>query len=180
MLMKPNYIFTSARLGMRPWQDADLTPFAAMNAHPEVMRHFPNLLTSEQSQQLIQRIMKGYEQYGYCFYATDLLETGEFIGFIGFMYQTFESHFTPCVEIGWRLDHRFWNKGLATEGAKACLDYGFNQLGFTSVYSFTATCNNASERIMQKIGMQKIGEFEHPRLEKGHHLRPHVLYKTEQ
>ena len=101
------------------------------------------------------------------------------IGFIGFIHQTFESDFTPCSEISWRLRPEFWGKGYATEGAMACLDYGFNYLDFQSVYSFTATVNTRSERVMQKIGLHKVKEFDHPKLERSSWLCRHVLYKID-
>lgn len=173
-----NYLIQTKRLGLRTWKESDLEPFAKINACPQVMRYYPNPLSSEATQQFMARIMQQYQDYGFCVYAVDLLETEQFIGYIGFMRPNFESYFTPCVEIGWRLDASVWNRGLATEGALACLDYGFNQLGFEEIYSFTAVVNTPSERVMQKIGLQKIDSFEHPLLPQGHTLRQHVLYKT--
>ena len=171
-----NYLIQTDRLGLRTWQANDIEPFAQITSNPEVMRYYPSLLTKEQTALFVDRIMQQYDDYGFCVYAVDLLETGQFIGYIGFMRPTFESAFTPCVEIGWRLDNRVWNRGLATEGALACLDYGFNTLKLDKIYSFTATVNHPSERIMEKIGMKKIGEFDHPLLEKGSRLERHVLY----
>lgn len=171
------YIFTSQRLGFRKWSEADIEPFAAINADPDVMKYFPNILTLEETSVFVDRIHASFSKYNYCFYAVDILKSQEFIGFIGFMWQTFEANFTPCAEIGWRLKKQVWNQGLATEGATRCLQYGFNELNFKEVYSFTATINKPSERIMQKISMQKIGEFDHPKLAKEDVLCRHVLYK---
>lgn len=175
--MEKQYLITTPRLGFRLWQATDLEPFAAMNANPEVMRYFPSLLSEKQSQSLIEKVMQHQEKYGYCAYAVDLLKNKQFIGYIGFMKPSFEEFFTPCVEIAWRLDNRFWNQGLATEGALACLEYGFEALDFNEIYSFTTVLNIPSERIMQKIGMTKIGTFEHPLLDKKDKLRTHLLYK---
>ena len=174
-----NYLFQSDRLGFRPWKASDEVPFGQMNSDPLVMEFFPKMLTAEENRAFVKRIMDAFAENNSCFYAVDLLETGEFIGFIGFSRPRFEADFTPCVEIGWRLKKEVWGQGLATEGAKRCLEYGFDDLGFEEVFSFTATLNKRSERIMQKIGMSKIGEFDHPKIEKGHRLERHVLYKID-
>lgn len=106
----------------------------------------------------------------------EVKESKEFIGFIGFHRPSFEADFTPCIEIGWRLKRDAWGKGYATEGAKACLKYGFTELNFKEVYSFTAKINKPSEKVMKKIGMQYVKEFDHPKLEPNNKLCKHVLY----
>ena len=174
------YLFTSERLGFRTWQAEDLQPFAQLNADPEVMEYFPHPYTLQETEQSILRFNKHFDTHNVCFWAVDILETGEFIGFIGMVYQEFEADFTPCHEIGWRLKRASWGQGYATEGAKRCLAYAFQDLKLPAIYSFTATLNTRSERVMQKIGMHKVGEFEHPKLAEGHRLRTHVLYKIDQ
>jgi len=173
------YIIRSKRLGFREWLDEDFKPFSKMNADPEVMKFFPKNMTANETGDLIIRTKDYFQEFGYGLYAVDKLENNEFIGFIGFMKANFEASFTPCVEIAWRIKHEEWNNGYATEGAKACLHFGFEKLQLTEIYSFTSTLNVRSEKIMQKIGMIKIGEFEHPKVEKGNKLRTHVLYKIE-
>jgi ribosomal-protein-alanine N-acetyltransferase len=118
------------------------------------------------------------EQYGFGFWAVEERISGRFIGFIGLQWTNFEADFTPCVEIGWRLDKRYWRKGYATEGARACLDHAFHQSNLEEVYSFSARVNEPSEGVMKKIGMQKIGEFEHPNVHSRSKLASHVLYRT--
>lgn len=173
------YIFKSDRLGFRNWEEGDLTPFAEMNADPEVMTFFPNCLTRDQTAEMIARLKTGYAENGYTFFAVDELESQDFIGFIGLIQPNFEAFFTPCVEIGWRLKKSVWNKGYATEGANACLTYGFKTFGFSEIIAITAVVNKKSERIMQKVGMTYIGIFEHPQLALGHELRSHLVYKIE-
>lgn len=173
----PNYLFSSARLGFRNWQERDQMPFSRMNTDPKVMEHFPGLLSKEESDGLISRFMDHQEQYGFCFFAVDETESGNFIGFIGLKRTGFEEFFTPCVEIGWRLHPDFWGKGYATEGAVACLDFGFNQLNLDKIVSFTTTTNHRSEKVMQRIGMSKVAEFELKLIPEGHPLRRHVLYE---
>ncbi len=174
-----NYIFQSARLGFRKWVNDDIIPFSEMNKDDEVMEFFPSTLSEEESTALVDKINEMFNQFGYGLYVVDKLETKEFIGFVGFWHPPFESDFTPCVEIGWRINKENWNNGYATEGAKECLRYGFNQLRFKEVYSFTSKVNTKSEKVMQKIGMYKVKEFEHPKIKEGNELRSHILYKIE-
>lgn len=107
----------------------------------------------------------------------DNLENRAFIGFIGLARTPYKTSFNPCVEIGWRLKKNPWNLGYATEGAKRCLEFGFSHLNLTEIYSFTPCLNYRSEKVMQKIGMKKVGEFAHPKVEVGHVLPQHVLYR---
>ncbi len=162
--MKTTYIFTSKRLGFRNWNPKDLTAFAAINSDPEVMEHFPTLLTKQGSADFIERLTAHYTKYGYCYFATEILETGEFIGFIGLAYKDYRSDFTPAVDIGWRLNKSVWGKGYATEGAKRCLEFAFDHLNLEQIISTCPEKNINSEKVMKKIGMKKIGEFNHPLL----------------
>lgn len=149
-----------------------------MNSDPAVMRYFPDLYSRERTKEVFGNIQREFTDYGYGLYAAEEKVSGQFMGYIGFHQADFAVDFCPCVEIGWRLDKAFWNKGYATEGAQACLMHGFNNIGLTKIYSFTAVVNLPSERVMQKIGMHFERYFEHPGLPKGHSLRPHVLYKV--
>jgi len=173
------YIITTERLGLRRWTEDDYLPFAKMNKDKEVMQYFPSLLTDEETTAMINRINLHFEKHGFGLFALEKLSTKEFIGYTGFMVPSFESSFTPCVEIGWRLRKEDWGKGYATEAAKACLRYGFEVLGFKKIYSFTSTINLRSEKVMQSIGMIKEGEFDHPKIALDHPLCRHVLYTIE-
>lgn len=159
-----NYIFTSERLGFRVWTEEDLPEFAALNADQLVMEHFPKPLTWDEAEKFIERLQKHHKRHGHCYYATEIKETREFIGFIGLAYQDYPTEFTPAVDIGWRLKRSTWGNGYATEGAMRCLEYAFNTLKLVRVIS-TCTVNNIkSENVMRKIGMQKMGTFFHPKL----------------
>ncbi|MFY8005313.1 MAG: GNAT family N-acetyltransferase [Chitinophagaceae bacterium] len=182
--MVPPYIATNndiviatPRLFLRKWRTTDVSIYIEMNQNKEVMQFFPGFYTKEETMQQLQRTQETMQTHGYGLYALERRDTGEFIGFTGFAHPRFQSHFTPCVEIGWRIHQQHWQLGFATEAAKACLQYGFNELGFSTVYSFTSIHNLPSERVMQKIGMQKQGFFNHPFLADGHKLQLHVLYK---
>lgn len=175
--MTDTYLFQSERLGFRTWREQDIAPMAALNADPEVMEFFPSTQSLAETKAFFQKVAENFQEHGFCWYAVEVLETQEFIGFIGMAWNTMDVDFTPCTEIGWRLKKAAWGKGYATEGAKRCLAYGFEELQFKEIYSFTSTTNNRSERVMQKIGMSKVGVFEHPKLAIDHPLRPHVLYR---
>ncbi len=168
------------RLILRQWQKSDVDDFVAMNQDELVMKHFPNLLTKEQSLVLIERIKTHFEKYGYGLFALELKETKKFIGFCGLANVPFESHFTPAVEIGWRLASQFHGKGYATEAAKEVLRFAFENLKLSEIVSFTVPKNKASIRVMEKIGMKRDeeGNFKHPKLAKDHPLSWHVLYRV--
>ncbi len=168
--------FESERLIFRDWKDEDLSDFRKMNADPDVMEFFFKPLSTDETDVFVLRIMDELREEGYGLYAVEVKETGGFIGFIGFHKATLHLGLDPMIEIGWRLKKEAWGHGYATEGAKRCLAYGFEKLGFTDVYSFTSVVNIRSERVMQKVGMFKVQVFDHPRIEDGHVLRPHVLY----
>lgn len=177
--MENDYLFESERLGFRRWKASDREPFAALNANPDVMEFFPKTSSRAESDALVDRIEAHFEEKGYGLWAVERKEDGAFIGFIGLLDVNFDIGIEGATEIGWRLDQPFWKKGYATEGAKACLTYAFEELGKKEIYSFTATVNAPSETVMKRIGMEKVGEFEHPRVSEGSPLRKHVLYKKD-
>ncbi|MCP4976026.1 MAG: GNAT family N-acetyltransferase [Maribacter sp.] len=162
--MKKEYIFKSERLGFRNWTNGDLTEFAKINSDLEVMKYFPKTLVEDETLEFIQRLQNHYEKNGYSYFATEILKTGELIGFIGLAFQDYITDFTPAVDIGWRLKKDVWGQGYATEGAEKCLDFAFNKLKLENIISTCTKENSKSENVMKKIGMQKIGEFKHPKL----------------
>ncbi len=162
--MKKEYIFKSERLGFRNWKKSDLTEFAKMNSDLSVMEHFPKPLTKSETAELIDRLKNYYNKNTYTYFATEIITSGEFIGFIGLAFQEYKTDFTPAVDIGWRLKQSAWGKGYATEGAKKCLDFAFNKLNIDRVISICTELNSKSENVMKKIGMKKIQEFRHPKL----------------
>lgn len=169
--------FTTPRLALRRWRDADRAPFAAMNADPEVMRYFPSLQTAEISNAAIDHWMSQFAEQGWSNWAVELRETGQFIGFIGLSVPRRQLPFSPCVEIGWRLARDVWHQGYATEGARAVLDIGFGRLGLAQIVSFTALGNLPSRAVMERIGLRNAeADFDHPAVPEGHVLRPHCLY----
>jgi [ribosomal protein S5]-alanine N-acetyltransferase len=174
-----NYIISTERLGLRRWRQTDIDPFAKINSDEAVMKYFPATLSRSETIAMIQRIGDHFEKNGFGLYAVEEKKSGAFIGFTGFSIPSFESFFTPCVEIGWRYQKESWGRGLATEAAQACLQHGFNVLGFQQIFSFTSAINLPSEKVMKRIGMKKTGEFDHPKLDKANRLCRHVLYRID-
>ncbi|GII95889.1 GNAT family N-acetyltransferase [Sinosporangium siamense] len=167
------------RLILRRWTDADREPFAALCADPEVMEFFPSLMDRTQCDTMVDRIMLRTEELGYGLWAMELRATGEFVGFTGLAVPSFEAHFTPAVEVGWRLARSAWGYGYATEAAIASLDDGFTRLGLESVVSMTYVHNGRSRAVMERLGMRRdeAGDFDHPLVPEGNPVRPHVLYR---
>jgi RimJ/RimL family protein N-acetyltransferase len=167
------------RLLLREWEARDREPFACINADPRVMEFMPRCLSAAESDQMVDRIEAHFREHGFGLYATEVIAERRFVGYIGLLVPRFESRFTPCVEIGWRLDVDYWGRGLATEGARAVVRHAFESLGLDSLVSFTVPMNVRSMRVMEKIGMRRVAaeDFDHPNLPEGHRLRPHVLYR---
>ena len=180
--MPNNTLIKTERMILRPWRQEDLEPFAKLNADPRVMEHFPSVKSFEESTAEYTRIVEHFTKHGWGFWAAEVPNTAEFIGFIGLQVVTFPAPFTPSVEIGWRLGFDQWGKGYATEGAMAALKTGFEALNLNEIVSFTAVPNLRSQAVMQKIGMHHnpADDFNHPKLAIEHKLCRHVLYRLNQ
>ena len=150
-----------------------------MNADPEVMEHFPATLTPDESDAMIDRIEARFEEHGFGLWALEVAETGQFIGLTGLSVPGFEAHFTPVVEIAWRLTRSSWGHGYASEAARRALVFAFDDLELAEVVSFTSHTNLRSQRVMKRIGMTNdpAEDFDHPVLDEGHPLRRHVLWR---
>ena len=171
----------TARLLLRRWRKTDWAPFAALNADPLVMEHFPAPLRREESDDLADRIAAGFDERGWGLWAVEVLDQAAFAGFIGLNPATFDAPFTPAVEVGWRLARDYWGCGYATEGAGAALSFGFDALALEEIVSFTTHGNARSRRVMERLGMRRdpSDDFENPNLPEGDALRPHVLYRLD-
>jgi RimJ/RimL family protein N-acetyltransferase len=174
-------LIETERLRLRNWRDADLEPFARLNADPRVMEFFPRVLDRAGSDALAARERARIDEKGYGLYAAEVKAGGDFIGFIGLNDVTFAAAFAPAVEIGWRLSRECWGSGYASEGARAVIDDAFTRLDLRSLVSFTAEWNARSRRVMEKIGMvhDAEGDFLHPAIPPDHKLAPHVLYRID-
>jgi RimJ/RimL family protein N-acetyltransferase len=167
------------RLRLRQWTEDDRGAFARLNADARVMEYFPSRLSAAESHALATVIASHLEQHGWGLWAVEVPGVAPFAGFVGLSRPRFDAHFTPCVEVGWRLAKEFWGRGYATEGALAALQFAFETLGLDEIVSFTTASNCPSRRVMERIGMtyDPRDDFDHPGLPVGHTLRRHVLYR---
>jgi RimJ/RimL family protein N-acetyltransferase len=167
------------RLLLRAWRDPDRDAFAQMNADPRVSEFLLGPITRADSHEMVNRIHTCWRQRGYGLWAAERRDTGEFIGYVGLWPATFDAHFTPAVEVGWRLAPEHWGHGFATEGGRVALRYGFEDLGLEEIVSFTAVVNARSVRVMDRLGMQRDrdSDFDHPVMPLDHPARRHVLYR---
>ncbi len=168
------------RMLLRAWREPDREPFAAMNADPAVMEHFPSTLDKQQSDVMFDLIQRRWADGRPSLWAVEVPGAGEFIGFVGLLEPSFTAPFTPCVEVGWRLAAAHWGHGYAPEAAHAALGYGFDTLGAQEIVSFTVPANDRSRRVMDKLGLHHdpADDFDHPNLPPGDPLRRHVLYRV--
>ena len=152
-----------------------------MNADPRVMEFLPGVLSVEESNALADRIEAHFERNGFGLCAVELRHSHAFIGFIGLSTPSFQAHFTPCTEIGWRLAADYWGKGLATEGAREIVHCAFHEWRLHALVSFTVPANIRSRHVMEKLGMthDPADDFVHPSLPEGHRLRRQVLYRLQ-
>lgn len=171
-----SYQFRSNRLGFRNWIEKDVLELSLINLNAQVMEFFPSTWDYSQTLAFIERMQHQFAAKGYCYFAVDELSSGRLIGFIGLSDQVYEAEYTPCTDIGWRIHPEFWNKGYATEGAKACLDYGFKEINLKEILAVTPQLNWRSEKVMKSIGMKLKYEFKHPHLKDFPHLEDCFLY----
>lgn len=172
-------IIETDRLVLRTWKKEDAEAYFQINQDPKVIEFLPSPLTMEQVNDFISAVNLHQEKHGYTLWAVERKETSELIGFIGLNYTDWESHFTPAVEVGWRLGSQYWGNGFATEGAKASLDYGFKLCGLKEIVSFTVPANIRSIRVMEKIGLKRElnGDFAYPKLAADHPLSQQILFR---
>lgn len=152
------------RLLMRQWRDTDREPFAAINADPEVMAHYPAPMTREQSDAALAKLAAGIDATGIGLWALERRDDSALLGFVGIRNVPFEAHFTPAVEVGWRLRRDTWGSGYATEAAQECVRYGFETLGLEQIIAMARPDNWPSRRVMDRLGMwhDEAGTFRYP------------------
>lgn len=150
-----------------------------MNADAEVMLHFPAPLTRVESDHLASRVRTHFSEHGFGSWVLEIPGEMPFAGCVGLLNVTFASHFTPAVEIGWRLARAAWGKYYATEAAQCALRYAFETKQLQELVSFTVPANLRSQAVMQRLGMHSKVEdnFAHPNLPAGHPLSNHLLYR---
>ncbi len=169
------------RLLLRRWRDSDLEPFAAMNADPLAMEHFPSTLSRAESDAFAEHIERELERHGYGLWAVEMPGESPFVGFVGLIQVSDLMPFAPATEIGWRLARDHWGRGLAAEAARAAIAFGFDQLALAGIVAMTATSNARSRRLMERLGMRRdpTEDFTHPKIAAGDPLAAHVLYRLD-
>lgn len=167
------------RLILRSWKNEDVDPYFRINQDKRVIECLRGPLAMEEVRAFIAAMNKQQDVRGYSLWAVEEKATGELMGFIGLNFIDWQAHFTPAVEIGWRLGSQYWGRGYATEGAQAVLHHGFEKTGLEEIVAITVPANKRSSRVMEKIGMMRDleGDFLHPKLEVGHPLSQHMLYR---
>jgi len=169
------------RLILREWEDRDIPSLVVINQDPLVMQHLLKPLTEEEVRALVEMFRCHFKTHGFGLYACVVKETSQCIGFVGLNVPAFVSHFTPCVEIAWRLASTAWGHGYATEAARSVLKEAFTTFGLQEVVAFTVPRNKRSIHVMDKLGMKRDleGDFDHPKVPAGHPLLRHVLYRIQ-
>ena len=162
----------TARLLLRQWRDEDDAAVAELSADPVVMEYLLPLPG------WVGRRRAHWEEHGFGQWVAELPGEAGFIGVVGLETVSYQAHFTPAIEIAWRLARAYWGKGYATEAAQAAIDYGFEQLGLDEIVALTVPANWRSRRVMDRLGMTRAPEddFDHPNLPDGP-LKRHVLYR---
>jgi RimJ/RimL family protein N-acetyltransferase len=170
---------STQRLILRRWQPSDIEEFALICADPVVMEFHPKTLTLEQSKSMVERIEAGFDRERFGLWALELQNSHKFIGYTGLCRPSFQAHFTPCVEIGWKIAREYWGNGFATEAARKAVEDGFERIQLNEIVSMTAAINKRSIRVMEKLKMvrNEKDDFLHPSIENGHPLKPHVLFR---
>ncbi|SER02989.1 ribosomal-protein-alanine N-acetyltransferase [Faunimonas pinastri] len=172
-------VLHTERLVIRGWREEDAAPLARLNGDPEVMEHMAGRLGAAESAAFMGRIQAHFREHGFGFWAVEAPGVAPFIGCVGLLRSGFDAHFTPCVEVGWRLDRPRRGRGYATEAARAALTFGFRELLLPEIVSFTTVKNLRSQSVMPRLGMRRdpADDFLHPALAPDHPIRPHVLYR---
>lgn len=167
------------RLALRCWRAEDRSAFAAINSDPRVTEFLGGPLSQRRSDLLVDWIERTFRTQGFGFWALELIGGTPFIGMAGLGIPRFDAPFMPAVEVGWRLDPKYWGCGYATEAARAAVAFAFNTLGLDEIVAFTAEGNLRSRKVMERVGMHhdSADDFDHPLIAEGSPLRRHVLYR---
>ena len=170
---------SSGRVCLRQWRDEDREPFAALNSDPRVMEFFRSCLSRSESDAMVDYIQKHFSEHGFGLWAVEIPSVAPFAGFAGLLVPQVSTHFTPCVEVGWRLAFEYWGHGYATEAARLALGHAFGAFALSEVVSYTSVLNQRSRAVMERLGMRHdpADDFDYPRIPEGHPLRRHVLYR---
>jgi len=177
--MSASATLSGRRVCLRRWRNEDRAAFAVMNSDARVMEFFRSRLSRVDSDAMVDRIQKHFSEHDFGLWSIEVPGVAPFIGFAGLTWARFSAHFTPCVEVGWRLAFEHWGHGYATEAAGLALGHGFGALALSEVVSFTSATNHRSRAVMERLGMCRdpAEDFDYPGFPENHPLRGHVLYR---
>lgn len=177
--MRNDPTLLTPRLVLSVPRDDDRADFRALSGDPRVMRFFPSVQSTEQSDGLVARCQASFGAHGLGFFTVRRRDDASFVGFVGLSVPSFDAPFMPCVEVGWRLHVASWGQGYATEAAREVLRFGFEDHSLREIVSFTSVENLPSRRLMDRLGMHRDAaeDFDHPGVSRGHPLERHVLYR---
>ncbi|MCB0379144.1 MAG: GNAT family N-acetyltransferase [Bdellovibrionales bacterium] len=171
--------YRTERLILRPWKEEDFDFFAQLKSDHEVMRYFPKLLGRQESNEVAHKIINSMNQNKFGIWMVEETNHHERVGIVGLQRVNFAAHFTPAVEVGWKLARQHWGKGYATEAARKSLELGFTDFGLEEIVALTIPENQASRKVMERLGMtyNPDEDFEHPKIEPGSRCSKHVIYR---
>jgi len=167
------------RLILREWHAEDLPAFARINADPLIMEYFPRTLSEAQTKKLVKHFRDHFKAHGFGFYAVEVKDKSQFIGFCGIGYVSEKMPFAPAIEIAWRLDYAYWGKGYGTEAARAVLNHAFTDLNLKEIVAYSVEDNTRAIHMMNKLDLKKDakGSFHRPGLAKDHPNGDYALYR---
>jgi RimJ/RimL family protein N-acetyltransferase len=176
-LMHPT--LQTARLVLREWRDDDVAPFSVMSTNPLVMQYLTKLPDESAIERWVDNVRAHFRLHGFGLWAIEIPGIAPFVGFAGLTVVPYEAHFTPAIEVAWRLSPEYWRKGLVTEAATAALNVGFRSLEFQEIVANAAINNSASIRVMERLGMNRNpdDDFDHPLKPQQDPLRRQVLFR---
>lgn len=163
---------------LRQWREADFEFYATLTSNQEVMKFFPKTLTKEESRRAGEKFRRLLNENSWGFWAVEEKSSGRFLGYAGLHAPQTQFPFSPCVEIGWRMEDRYWENGYVQEAGEAILKSAFEEIGLDEIVYFSSIHNHKAESVVNRLGMKKEDEiFYHPFVEIGHPLSEHYLYK---
>ncbi|WP_018933102.1 GNAT family N-acetyltransferase [Gracilibacillus lacisalsi] len=151
-------IMETERLYLRELKLEDTEKLSKVLSDPEAMQYYPEPFNIKKVEKWIQWNIENYQKYNHGLWAVVLKDDDTFIGDCGITMQNIADETVP--EIGFHILKNYWNKGYATEAATACKEYAFEVLHYSKVFSYTTMKNIPSQRVAERIGMQKYKVFE--------------------
>lgn len=153
-----NFIIETERLFLREFKIQDASKLALVLSNPESMKYYPHPFSKKEVDNWINWNLDNYKKYGFGLWAVILKASGELIGDCGITMQKVEDETFP--EIGYHIRKEFCHNGYASEAAKACMAFAFEQKGFSKMFSYMKSDNVPSRGVAEKIGMKFIKTFQ--------------------